>query len=314
MRKFCNPEMSIIYRLFLFLVVLTCGLILTYVSFMAIVFMLSGFDSGMLNERMAGWNASVSLLRIMQTLQSFLVFILPPFILTRLYKENPKTFLHLKKPALTPTVIGMLSIVFMVPLINALVSWNAGLHLPNSLQGLEAWMIESEKNAENITKLMMRGTSGLDLAINLLIIGAMAGLGEEFLFRGLLQSLFLKEIGPTTGKKPNWAMHTTIWITAFLFSAIHLQFYGFIPRMLLGAWFGYLLWWTGSIWVPVLAHFTNNAISTMTAYSQNKGFITGDPDQLGLNNTWWLCLFSVVMLAACIFYLKQGKKDHGSQL
>jgi len=259
-----------------------------------------------------GLSSSISSLRLMQTLQSFFVFIFPPFILTKLYKESPKDFLHLRKPELTFVFIGILSIFLMIPLINVLVKWNAGMHLPEFLYRVESWMRASEDAAENVTQLMMKGTTWYDLVINLLIVGLLAGIGEEFLFRGLLQSLFAKEIGPVTNlnKKPAWVMHTTIWLVALLFSAIHLQFYGFIPRLLLGVWFGYLLWWSGSIWVPILAHFTNNSISTVITYLENKGTITKDPDQLGLNETWWLCLISIVLLTGCIIYLKQKQKNY----
>jgi membrane protease YdiL (CAAX protease family) len=110
------------------------------------------------------------------------------------------------------------------------------------------------------------------------------------------------------GKKPAWTMHVTIWTVAVLFSAIHLQFFGFVPRLLLGAWFGYLLWWTGSIWVPVLAHFTNNALSTLATYSLNKGLLSENPDGIGLGETWWLCLISIFLLTGCAYSLKAGKR------
>ena len=305
----CAPETSFLYRIFMFLLILTAGLIATYVLFLSVVFALSDFNMTLFNEQLPRFNVNVNLLRIMQTLQSLFVFIIPPFILSRLYKENSADFLHLKKPGFKPALIGTLSIVLMMPLINVLVQWNAGMHLPGSLQGVESWMRASEDAAEAVTKVLLQGTTGYDLVINLIIVGLLAGVGEEFLFRGVLQSLFTKELGKGSGKNPDWVMHTAIWVVAFLFSAIHLQFYGFIPRLLLGVWFGYLLWWTGSIWVPVLAHFANNALSTIVVFLQNKGLMSQDPDRLGLDDTWWLCLVSVFLLAGCVFYLKQAKSN-----
>ncbi|MDD4921712.1 MAG: CPBP family intramembrane metalloprotease, partial [Bacteroidales bacterium] len=310
MRTPFSPENSLIYRLFIFLVVILTGLILTYIVFLLVVFAQSGFDLALTNESILKIGVNVHLLRLMQILQSFFVFIIPPFILTKLYKENPTTYLNLGKPGFIPALLGIVSVVLMVPVINVLVSWNAGMHLPDSLHGLESWMRASEDAAEKVTEVMLSGTTWSTLGMNLVIVGLLAGVGEEFLFRGLLQSLFAKGIWPQgrSRKMPDWVMHTAIWIVAFLFSVIHLQFYGFIPRLLLGAWFGYLLWWTGSVWVPVLAHFTNNALSTIAVFLENKGLMTEDPDQLGLGNTWWLCLVSGILLIGCIFYLKQENK------
>ncbi|MCE5175527.1 MAG: CPBP family intramembrane glutamic endopeptidase [Bacteroidales bacterium] len=313
MRSFCKPETSLFYRILMFLSVIFTGLIITYAVFLVVVFAISGFDLAMTNERLAALNDNAHLLRIMQTLQSFFVFIFPPFILSKLFKENSTDFIHLKRPSFSFAIFGIISIILMIPLINALVEWNAGLHLPESMQGLESWMRTSEDTAEKVTTILLNGSSWWTLIVNLIIVGALAGIGEEFLFRGALQSLFSKGLWPNTqsGKMPDWVMHTTIWLVAFLFSAIHMQFYGFIPRLLLGAWFGYLLWWSGSIWVPVLAHFTNNAVSTIAVFLQNKGLITEDPDQIGLNSTWWLCLVSILLLVGCTFYMTKKKNtDH----
>jgi membrane protease YdiL (CAAX protease family) len=108
---------------------------------------------------------------------------------------------------------------------------------------------------------MLAGTSWKDLVASLFIVALVAGTGEEFFFRGLLQRILITgwTKQPENGSLascPKGVIHAVIWIVAFLFSAIHLQFFGFFPRLLLGAWFGYLLWWTGSIWVPVAAHVT----------------------------------------------------------
>jgi len=101
----------------------------------------------------------------------------------------------------------------------------------------------------------------------------------------------------------------SIWTIAIVFSAIHMQFFGFFPRMIIGAWFGYLLWWTGSIWVPVLAHFTNNAISTVTVFEQNRGVLTDNPDRWGMDSTWWLSLISFVLIVGTTRYFMMLKKN-----
>lgn len=308
MKSTFHTETSFAYRIFLLLAILVSGLVLTYALFMSVIFAVSGFNMALFSEQLSGFAGSVNLLRLMQTIQSFCIFIIPPIILARLYKERVIDFLHLKKPGGISVFLGMVSIIIMMPLINMLVQWNAGMHLPGFLQGVETWMRNSENSAEKVTQTILQGSAWYDLTISLVIVALLAGIGEEFFFRGLLMSLFSKEIKSRSGKNPDWVMHLTIWLVAFLFSAIHMQFYGFIPRFLLGAWFGYLLWWSGSIWVPVMAHFTNNAFSTIAVFSKSNGLITKNPDQIGLGDTWWLCLISVVLLCGCAFILKRVKK------
>jgi len=311
MKNIYPLETSVVFRIIYILVVFTFGVFFAYVVFLSILFIQGGLDISVLNERIGHFYTDVYMVRLMQVCQSIFVFICPPFILSMLYKESPKKFLHLQKPKLKHAIIAIFSILIMVPLVNLLVKWNEGMHLPEFMQGVEAWMRESENTANQVTELILKGSGWYDLTINLIIVALLAGIGEELIFRGFFQSVFAKIIDPgkNSNIKPNWVMHTTIWTVAILFSAIHLQFYGFIPRVLLGAWFGYLLWWTGSIWVPILAHFTNNAISTIAVYSENNGILTNDPDQIGLNETWWLCLISIILLAACIVYLKKEQRE-----
>jgi len=311
MWDFCRPEKSVFYRIFLLLSVVLAGMIVTYILFSLALYIQSGLNLTVVNEQLSKINEDVNLLRILQITQSFCLFIIPPFILSRLYKEKTYDFLHLKMPEIKSVFVGMFSMVFMMPIINILVKWNTGLKLPDFLKGIEVWMRESESAAEKITQLMLQGTTWGDLFINLFIVAVLAGIGEELFFRGLLQSILVKGCKNSSSqqnrRKQDWSMHATIWGVAFIFSAIHLQFFGFFPRMILGAWFGYLLWWSGSIWIPVIAHFTNNALSTIAVFSENRGILTRDPDQLGLNDTWWVTFFSIIILLRCIVYFKQLK-------
>lgn len=310
MKNIYPLETSVLFRIIYILVVFAFGVFIAYVVFLSVLFIQGGFDVSLLNERIEHFYTDVYMIRLMQVCQSIFVFICPPFILSRLYKESSKSFLHLRKPKLNHVFIAIFSILIMIPLINVLVQWNEGMHLPSFLKETELWMRESENTANRVTELMLNGTGWYDLTINLIVIAILAGIGEELLFRGFFQSIVARILGYGHNPEKNkiWVMHTTIWTVAFLFSAIHLQFYGFIPRLLLGVWFGYLLWWTGSIWIPILAHMTNNAISTMAVYSENNNLLKNDPNQIGLNETWWLCLISILLLAATIVYLKKEKR------
>jgi len=290
--------------------VLLCGLFATFMLYFLVLLFQNGFNLEVINASMSNMLMEPHQIRIIQTLQSFCIFILPPFILCALYGVSSSHFLSLKLPNWKPALIGMLSIVAMMPLLNAVVAWNAGLHLPDAFQGIESWMRTSEDAAKMVTDRLLAGTSVTDLLLNLMIVAVLAGVGEELFFRGLLMRIVLDVLKAKSGSnlKP-WMMHASIWTIAFLFSAIHIQFFGFFPRLIIGAWFGYLLWWTGSIWVPVLAHFLNNALSTLTVFGQNKGVLTDDPDRWGLDQTWWLSLISLVLAAVTIRYFVALKKN-----
>lgn len=289
---------------------LLAGLAVTALLYVLISFIQCGFDTNLISEKMKNMTSDAGQIRLIQTLQSFCIFIIPPFVLCEIYGVSSSRFLSLKLPDWKPAFIGMLSIVAMMPLLNVLVAWNEGLHLPEFLQEAERWMRASEDSAKMVTDRLMAGTSGLDLFLNLIIVAVLAGVGEELFFRGLLMSIFTDALKSKSGLvlKP-WVMHVSIWTIAILFSAIHMQFFGFFPRLIIGAWFGYLLWWTGSIWVPILAHFANNALSTLAIFEQNKGVLTDNPDRWGMGNTWWLSLISLLLIAGTVRYFLKLKMN-----
>jgi membrane protease YdiL (CAAX protease family) len=254
---------------------------------------------GQLGSELGAQMSNPSFLLLMQGLQTLLVFILPPFLLSYWYGEKNSRFLKLVKAKPVDVLLAMFSILAAVPLVNFLVSWNQDIQFPSFLEGVEKWMRAAEDNAQRVTELMLQGESWSDLLWQLLVVAVMAGFGEELLFRGTLQSIISSK-----GR-----IQLAIWITAFVFSLIHMQFYGFIPRLLLGAWFGYLLLWSGSIWVPVAAHFANNAISIVFHYAEKNNYLASDPELLGVGENAWQLIPSILLLTACgvFFYLRYRK-------
>ena len=131
------------------------------------------------------------------------------------------------------------------------------------------------------------------------MIAILPALGEELMFRGVIQRILT-----------NWTKnyHWGIWITAFLFSAMHMQFYGFLPRMALGAMFGYLLVWTGTMWVPILAHFVNNAMGVLGYYFIGKGVISKDVEEWGTGTEQLpLAIFSIAIVGFLLFLIYRGE-------
>jgi membrane protease YdiL (CAAX protease family) len=143
-----------------------------------------------------------------------------------------------------------------------LMYWNSQLALPEFLSGVEQWMRDMETQLMELTQFLTNFQSIPELLVGILVIGVFAGVGEELFFRGLIQPKMQVYF-----RSPHWG----IWVTAIIFSAIHVQFYGFLPRMFLGALFGYLYHYTGSLFYPILGHILNNAITLLLVYGANQG-------------------------------------------
>lgn len=235
-------------------------------------------------------------LKIMQLIQAIGMFILPPLILAYLWSEKPLRYLRLStKLKLSDVLIVVFLMMAAIPFINLITLLNQQLVLPEFLAPVEAWMKASELQIAEITGKMLNVHTPTELLFNILLIAVVPALGEELFFRGTIQKIF------TEWRSAVWG----IWIAAFVFSAIHLQFYGFIPRMLLGAFFGYLLFWSESLWLPIIAHFVNNAVAVIFYYLKYNGVKVPDIDTVGTGNTLWLGVLSGILVFAGIYTLKK---------
>lgn len=188
---------------------------------------------------------SAPVLRVMTVIQDILVFITPVAATAVLISRKPLAFLCLDH-GIKVSVVGLMLVTLMasIPMMNVIVEWNLSLSLPESMSSIEEWMRGSEERSAKMVETMLSGTSVKALIVSILIVGVLTGLSEELFFRGMLQRILADRMN----------IHVAIWLTAIIFSAAHFQFYGFVPRMLLGGFFGYLAWWSRSLWLPVIAH------------------------------------------------------------
>ncbi|HOY97416.1 MAG TPA: type II CAAX endopeptidase family protein [Catalimonadaceae bacterium] len=166
-----------------------------------------------------------------------------------------------KAKSLVPNFTLMLLVsglgMLMMPVNGWLSVWNQRIQMPSFLQEFQNWAMAKEQEMEKLTLFLVDFQSPLELILGFIVISLIAGLSEEFFFRKMLQPRMMGLTGN---------IHVAIWFTAFIFSAIHMQFYGLIPRMALGALFGYYYYWTGNIWVPVFAHSFNNGVTLIGMY------------------------------------------------
>ena len=193
-----------------------------------------------------------NLMRLIQFISAICTFLLPSIAMAWICSDNPRHYLSVKK--ITDGRIWILTLVCVFlfsPVINLLGLLNKQMELPAFMAPIEEWMRAQETLAEQLTTILLSSDSVWVILANLIVIA-----------------------GKWTSNP-----HTIIWVAAILFSAFHLQFYGFLPRMILGAYFGYLLYWSKSIWIPVFAHFVNNAFAVIgmsDSRLKDNEFITGD--------------------------------------
>jgi len=238
---------------------------------------------------------NVGLLKYFQVVQSFGIFIVPPVLLAILftYPKSPYGFLYLDKKPLLPS-IGLVILITLcaLPFINFTLEMNT--IAIDKLFGPDNWMKQIENNADLLTKSFLHVNNFGGALINIFVIALLPAFGEEFLFRGLLQRIFT-----------DWTKnkHVAIIICAALFSALHIQFYGFVPRFLLGLFFGYLLVWSGTLWLPIIAHFINNATAVIFYYMYNANMIGNSFDTIGTDNNGYAYAFASLIMISFLIYL-----------
>lgn len=268
-------------------------------TFILIVLILAGSCLGIIFSMpfLAIDGQTPAALRITQLFSSISMFLLPAIGAAYLFSHDIRRYLSLKRmPEAKILAVVMLSMLLATPIIGVTSILNQQMELPSFLAPLETWMREQENSMEHVIKLLLEGKSIGTLLANLLVIAVAAGVTEEFLFRGAIQRILEKKFTNH---------HIVIWTAALLFSAFHLQFYGLVPRMLLGAYFGYLLFWSKNIWIPVTAHFFNNLCGVLTmsnpALSENKIL----SDNASLSDVLPVASVCLIFFIICVWKLKK---------
>lgn len=295
-------------RLFIFIGLVLFGFGLsTILSFLTIQ-LLFGLDVMSHPELLTNFSnpESISALKFMQFMNSAGIFIFPVLAFAYLTSEKILNYLSMdEKPKIIHIIITILIMISCVPLINFMVEINGKMILPDYLQSVESWMRSKEDSAEVITRLFLKMDDNITFLINLIVIGFIPAIGEELLFRGLIQKRL-------SNKFKNH--HLAIWITAFLFSAMHLQFYGFLPRFFLGAMFGYLFVWSGSIWMPIIAHLINNGGAVILQYALGEEYMEAKVDKLGAEegDLFYLAISLAVLGILMKVFYNSGDKSAGT--
>lgn len=246
---------------------------------------------------LAGDNRYVAGFKVIQILSSIGTFLLPAIFLALTEKQQVTKFYGFKTPKLLLIVIVFVIMIASMPVMEWSAVWNQKMILPGFLKGIENWMKEKEDAAMKMTIALITVRNNWDFVVNLIMIAVLPAIGEELMFRGGLQ----RSINRIYGNP-----HAAIWISAIIFSAIHVQFYGFIPRMLLGAGFGYLYYFSGSIWYAMLAHFINNGYAVCAAFYMQKHNLPLDKADEPIGFHWYGYLISAIITIALFKFFKDN--------
>ena len=246
-----NLKQSTGMRILLFLIILLISSLIGIA--VAAVFMFFG-DNG---------------LRIAQGLSSIFMFVVPPIVYYYITRKTNQMqalgFRKMKRPWLF-LIVGLMLMFLALPVTEQLTHWNEAMKLGPAFSRLEEYMKMLEESTEAALEKMLNADTFGGLLLNLLIIALIPAVGEELTFRGVLQQSLTRKMNP----------HLAIILSAAIFSFIHFQFYGFLPRMFLGMLLGYMFYISGSLWPSILMHFVNNGTVVVLYYLNNKGIINVD--------------------------------------
>ena len=281
-------KVSTAERIFLLAALLIIGLIVSVIVAVAITFL-----NGHVSE--------LNILRISQIGSQLFTFVLPPLLYACLVKEKPMKSLSFCKTPLPYFIIGFVMMYAITPLNNVFGVWNAGLELPESMAALEEMMKNLQESATQLTEKMLNVSNISGLIINLFMIAGLAAFGEELLFRSLLQPFLIKICKNA---------HLGIFLASAIFSFIHFEFYGFLPRLVLGLLLGYMFFYSKSIWVPMLMHFANNATAVVIYYLNNKGITDIDVEGPTETNIVYVLLSIVAMTVLFWLAIRINKKQN----
>lgn len=234
--------------------------------------------------------------RILLIAQQIGLFLIPALLLAKTEGQKTDVFYGFKKPETALLLIVVLLMICAMPILEWITQLNQEMVLPDAFKGVEKWMKEAEDQGMKTTIALLKMDHIGMLIINLGMIALLPAVAEELMFRGGLQRAFGRMF-----QNP----HIAIWFSAFIFSAIHMQFYGFFPRLFLGATFGYLYFWSGSLWYAIFGHFINNGYAVCMAWYMQKNNIPLSETDKTMDIAWYGYIISVVLTFFLFKYFKK---------
>lgn len=258
-----HPAMQFLIFIGIFVIILIIGNLIGAGIVLALYGLKTLMALASLNVSIPNFIPAIWIMQLTGT--TFPIFAAPVFFAFIIVRDTDE---YIKPSFNFPWILLLMVLAIMFisnPVIEFLSNLNQKMVLPHFLK----WMRDSEDNAQKLTEAMLQMKTIWDLIIDVLLIGLLTAIVEEFMFRGCLQTIFIQWTKNT---------HAAVWITAILFSAFHMEFFGFLPRLMLGVLFGYFVAWSGSVWTGVWAHFINNGTAVIGTYLFQHKLIKINPD------------------------------------
>jgi membrane protease YdiL (CAAX protease family) len=251
-----------------------------------------------------GSRNEVNAIYVGSVMQSVVGTALPAFLIAALTHTSPAGYLKMTGNSQMgrKMVFAVLAFLFSYCLASFLSQWNKGFVLPAPMRGVEQVLRSMEDAALATTDLLLSGKTIGSLILNLVIVAGFAAVSEEMFFRGALQQ-FIQEKFPDG--------HAAVWITALVFSLVHFQFYGFLPRLLLGALLGYLFLYTQNLWIPILFHFINNAFIIVLHYFWGNTSWMREIEEMPVNGWFALAAAASALCTILLFWVYRRKRGLG---
>ena len=286
------------------LIITLASVVLCFVVFniIALVCGIVFFDVNLLSNPQALMNVTeenVAFMKFFQAIQSLGMFVFSALLAVFLYAKSIRNELNLKPTKIVAIIIALILTFTITPFLGLSMHLNSFLELPDFMSGIQEWMQSKEDSIAEMTKVLLNVEGLGGLMANLLVIAVIPAIGEEFIFRGIIQKQFGKIFKNH---------HIAILVAAFIFSAIHLQFFGFLPRFILGIILGYLYVWSKSLWLPILFHFFNNGKAVILAYKTDIDKAMANEFSLDSEFITLFVLFSAITVLLMIVLYKLHKR------
>jgi len=303
-RQFRFYEKPPLYQLLISLVIIVgIGILLFSLLVLAGVYIFDADLSLVGDPSSAVDGKDLAFLRYILIVQGISVFIIPSIIILSLLRTGPGPIFFIGEfPQINQLLLVVVLAFCLFPITSFTGQLNSMIRLPEGLSGVEQWMVEKEHSIGDLIGLLINSDTLWVLILNLLMIALIPAIGEEMIFRGVFQKICYNLFKSD---------HMAVWVIAFFFSAIHLQFYGFLPRFILGLVFGYLFLWSRGLWLPIILHFVNNAVPVFSTYFNGLEKIKYEPDISLQKQLLFLSLPITVTIVILLYfrnnYLKQER-------
>jgi len=300
-RSFNLYKESPLYQLFVsVLIVLGVGGTLSILLILAGVWLSGSELSVLLNSAISPAAGDTIFIRYLLIVQDISFLLVPSILIIGMMKsESSDSLPDFKIPQLKDIGLVIILTFCIFSITSFTGQLNSAMHLPGWLSGVEQWMTEQEDKADKTIDLLIASKNSGIMIVNIFNIALLPAIAEELFFRGVFQKIFsnLFKSG-----------HIAIWVTAFIFSAIHLQFFGFIPRFILGLVFGYLFFWSGTLWLPIISHFVNNAVPVIVTSVQGMDKLNAPNDVSLWHRAIYLPL-PVAISLVILFYIRNKNRN-----